>query len=112
MSVVDSATKETASLRMRMCGCLSFLTARGAPPPRALARRLRASLGPQAPRQFLPAHNPRPFTDDDELVGFDPCNRLRRTVRPAHRHIGGRCRTQSEMQTAVVGGVKAGLRGD
>src|SRR5262249_10283346 len=26
----------------------AFLTARGAPPPRALARRLRASLGPQA----------------------------------------------------------------
>src|SRR5882672_7681780 len=28
--------------------CLAFLTARGAPPPLALARRLRASLGPQA----------------------------------------------------------------
>src|SRR5262249_59393406 len=27
---------------------LAFLTARGAPPPRALARRLRAALGPQA----------------------------------------------------------------
>ena len=26
----------------------AFITARGAPPPRALARRLRASLGPQA----------------------------------------------------------------
>ncbi len=42
----------------RLCVCLpfewsSFLTARGAPPPLALARRLRASLGPQALSIFL-----------------------------------------------------------
>src|SRR3954452_15938343 len=52
----------------------AFLTARGAPPPLALARRLRASLGAQALVSLLAGPHPRPFS----LGGYAPRSGRRR----------------------------------
>src|SRR4029079_18720068 len=44
----SASAPETSIISRVIAACLTLLTARGAPPPLALARRLRASLGPQA----------------------------------------------------------------
>src|SRR5688500_3327801 len=64
---------------------ISFLNARGAPPPRALARRLRAALGPQALLNARGAPPPRALGPQALLHarGARPPRALARRLRAA-----------------------------
>ena len=62
--------------------------------------------------ELLRSNDAGAFTNDDELIGGDVRDGLRRAVRPADRQVRGRRGAEAEMQTAIVGGVEARLRGD
>src|SRR6185312_2424707 len=85
----------------------AFLTARGAPPPLALARRLRASLGPQAlslvpcPLSLFPLETCHPDTE-----GFLPRsgrrNVLQIGVRASMCQIHGICNARHRLEADKI----------
>src|SRR5437899_9023826 len=75
------------------------------------SRRYRITDSP--PRsELFPAQDPRALADDDKLVGGHAADALRRPVGPPDRQLGGRRRSQPELQPAVAHGVEARLRRD
>src|SRR6266705_5443401 len=60
--------------------------------------------------EFLSAEDAVSLADHDELVRFDAADRLGGAVGPPDRQLGGRRRSQPEVQAAVVGRIEARLR--
>src|SRR5438132_12839671 len=59
--------------------------------------------------EFLSAEDTVSLADHDDLVRLDAADRLGGAVGPPDRQLGGRRRSQPEVQAAVVGRIEARL---
>src|SRR3954453_18489270 len=62
--------------------------------------------------ELLRTHDPGSLANDDELIGCNARDFLRRAVGPADREVGRPDSPETEMQATIIRGVEARLRGD